>query len=288
MKRRQISSRLFFPCLVSQLSGDSSSGLLDRKSASKSFVHLSRRPCLIVRQSFRDMFRHAAKESQITPVSQSPHLLYRIDLDQIWVPEKTQPCHSEHGVEYINHVPRTISNPTLVNILSERSAPDCVRWRPSPYLTLQDEITEFLRVKPVQLLDHRQTTHHPPAVTHILKFLGPAVETSVWQLAFTEPRSKPVNVHHVQSSRDTECANTCEDLASMRFGSGSDTVSSIEIRTLPNVSYGFVDVDQLHQVQDRKGIEGTVEESSIRLSPLIACERARMRILQPGNVCLVS
>lgn len=46
------------------------------------------------------------------------HILDWINVDQPWIPEKTQACNTETGMEDIDHVPGSVSEPALIHILA--------------------------------------------------------------------------------------------------------------------------------------------------------------------------
>ena len=137
----------------------------------------------------------------------------------------------------------------------------------------------------MQLPDHCHAAHNPPAVAHIYKLLRPTIQPTIGQLPLTEPRSETIDIHQVESPCDSQRTYAREHLSSMRFCPRSHTVRTIKICTLLDVSHSLVNIYRVHQIKNRKCIEGAVDEASVSLSPLIAREGTTLAILQLRDIC---
>jgi hypothetical protein len=126
----------------------------------------------------------------------------------------------------IDHIARPIRDATLLSVL-----------------TAENELDESLPVDPMRPANHLKAAEHEPAVTDIFLLLGTSVQTATRGLSLAEPPSELVGVNKIESSSNGKSADAGENLSRVRLGSGTSTVTAIEVPTSDDVLDSFFDVD---------------------------------------------
>lgn len=169
------------------------------------------------------------------------HAINRIDFLQSRISQQAQAGNTKVRVEDINHVTCSVRDAAHVRIL-----------------TFQDEFCQLGPVDPVHAANHGHATHDPPAVAHVFKLFGPAVEAAIRKLPLAKPASELVDVDEIETVRDGERTNAGEHLTRMRFCSWPGSKSAVKVGTRLDVLYCLFDIDQMHQTKQGEGIERTV------------------------------
>ncbi|UQC79755.1 uncharacterized protein CLUP02_05236 [Colletotrichum lupini] len=167
---------------------------------------------------------------------------------------------------HVNRIPRPIRNPAQLLIL-----------------TLQYERNKLAPINPVRPPDNLQTAQHPPAITHVLVLLRPAVQPAPRNLPLAEPPAQLIRLHEVQTPRDGERRNAREDLARVGLVARADAVPAVKIRAGDNVRDGLVDVHEGEQAQEGEGVEGAVQEARVLLAPFVSRKGAAFTALEVRN-----
>jgi hypothetical protein len=98
------------------------------------------------------------------------HLLRSINLLRPRELQQRKPGNPKICMKNINHIPRSIRNSTSFRIL-----------------TLQNKLRQLPAINPMQSINHLQTAHNPPTITHILEFFRASIQTSCFNLPLTQP-----------------------------------------------------------------------------------------------------
>jgi hypothetical protein len=206
-------------------------------------------------------------------------LLDWVNLLEPRVSEQTEAGNAKHRMEYINHITRPVRKASLIRVLSRSQGENSVLMDRSPYLAAQDEGAEFAAVNPVKSPDHGQTGSHPPAITHVLDLLRSPVQAAILQLSFTQPRPETILVDEIQAAGDGQRTDTSEDLAGMGLRSRPRSVSAVQIFALFHIRHCFGQINLVQKAQQRQGVQGTIQEAGVGLSPFISLERTRFPVL---------
>jgi len=142
------------------------------------------------------------------------HAVNGVNLFHGGVPKQAEPSRTEAGVPHIDHITRSICDATLVGILG-----------------LKDELNETIAINPVDPADDRQTTQHPPAVTHVFLLLRPAIQPAARDLSLAEPLPQLLLVNKVEPFCDRQGSNAGEDLARVRLRTRSHAISAVKVGT---------------------------------------------------------
>ena len=137
--------------------------------------------------------------------------LHGVYLLQPRISEQTETGNAKDCVEDVDHVSRSISQPTEFGILFS-SARHTHSNTHNTDLALQDELRQLLAVDPMKLVQHGHAAHHPPAVTDVLLLLGPPVQPTVLELTFAKPSSQLLLIYQVKPPRDGQCTYTRKHL----------------------------------------------------------------------------
>lgn len=168
----------------------------------------------------------------------------------------------------VDHVTGAVRNTTFLCVLAS-----------------QDEFNQGVPVDPMHAPDDLQAAQDPPAVTDVLVLLGPAIQTAARKLSLGKPTRELVHFDKVEAFGYGQGGHACEDLARMRLRTGTDTVAAVKIGTSLDVFHSARYIDEVEESEQRQSVEGTIEETSILLAPLVTSESACFSVLKVGNNC---
>lgn len=152
------------------------------------------------------------------------------------------------------------------------------------YLTLQNECGQLLAIDPMQLFEHGQAAHDPPAVAHVLFLFGSSVQATILELPFAQPRTELLMLYQIQTAGDGQGAYAGENLSRVRLRSRAGAVCAVKVDTGLDVLDGFVNVDEMEEAHQGQSIQRAIEEAGVVFSPFVARKSSSFGILEVGNV----